>query len=81
MPNGGVPTGNGVKNPRPVTAKGEFLKTGQPGSLNPDGQTKDQMEVTEFGGQERALTPSPTKTQGSEVGHHWTEVNLMFADG
>lgn len=70
LPNGGVQTGNGLKNPRPVTAKGQFIKTGSPMTLNQSDKARDQIEVTELGEKERTLTPSPTKTQGSEVGYN-----------
>lgn len=70
MANGGpgVQTAdNSIKNPRPVTAKGQFVKTGEPGVASGTGKSKEFMEVTDLGEVERSSTPSPTKTQGSEV--------------
>jgi len=72
MSNGGpgvivpVKTEN-LKNPRPVTASGQFNKTGAPGTPE-RANRKDFIEVTELNEIERGHTPSPTKTQGSEVG-------------
>lgn len=58
-----------LNNGRPVTAKGEFVRTlGPIVPKTPQNGTRDGgIELTELTEAERGHTPSPTKTQGSEV--------------
>lgn len=65
MSNGG--SDSIVKNARPVTAKGEFIKTADTIPKVSQNGKVDNIELTELNEVERGHTPSPTKTQSSEV--------------
>lgn len=65
LPNGGTAVQN--KNNRPVTAKGEFLKTGEGQQTGNNNKLQDNMELTEYNEPERGHTPSPTKTHSSVI--------------